>query len=76
MVAKDHNKEPRMNLLRFLRHNPLPGDQIEVVGSPADRGLLGQTGTFVRYTFAVVEINGEEREISVNNIKLVDDTDA
>jgi RNase P/RNase MRP subunit p29 len=61
-----------MNLLQFLRRNPLPGDHIEVVGTPSDRALLGQTGTFVRYTFAVVQINGEEREISVNNIKLLE----
>ena len=65
-----------MNLLQFLRRNPIPGDQIEVVGAPNDRSLLGQTGTFVRYTFAYVEIDGQEREISVNNIKLVEQQDA
>lgn len=65
-----------MNLLHFLRRNPIPGDQIEVVGAPSNRELLGQTGILVRYTFALVEINGEEREVSVNNIKLVDQSDS
>ena len=65
-----------MNLLQFLRRNPLPRDQIDVVDAPSDRGLLGQTGTLVRYTFAVVQINGQEREISVNNIKLVGQPDS
>ena len=61
-----------MNLLQFLRRNPVPGDQVEIVGTPNRSELLGQTGTFVRYSFVVVQIDGEEYEVSVNNIKLVE----
>ena len=62
-----------MDLVKFLRTLPLPGDKVRIGNQAQHQEWRGRTGTLVRYVMVMVEIDGEERQVSLNQIELLHD---
>jgi hypothetical protein len=51
---------------------PYPVTRVIIKGYPKNKELIGKTGTLVKYTDCVVEVDGAEHYLSTNSIRLED----
>lgn len=56
-----------MNLMA-VGDGPIPGDHV-MVETARNHQLRGKTGTVVRFTGAIVSIDGEEHPFSLNSLR-------